>query len=135
MHETFCFAEQPRALFVEACARGYVAAARDYPHLKNLEESVQAAHALPNELRPQVCCIPVEEYAYWHLIVHAWVNGYWALCTSQESQIAQMVLALKPIPEDEAQALARFAVRQEDVTEVAEAYTRYATRTPVEQSR
>ena len=125
MQEIICFAEQPQALYNEACLRGYVAAARQYPQVLNWQESVAAAHALPNELRAQVCCIPIEEYPYWHLVIHAWVNGYRALCISLESQIVQAVLALAPIPLAEAHALARFCYSQDDVTEVDAAYTRY----------
>ncbi len=54
----YCFVEASgkRALFAEACTRGWLAAVLDFPRLKNREECTAAAQIVPDELRPPIAC-------------------------------------------------------------------------------
>lgn len=131
---TFCFAERPRDLFVEGVARGFLSAIRDFPHYKGHDEAQAALQRVLDDLRPEVCCIPVDEYPYFHLIVSAWENGYRGCLRCTERQMVMWVSLFADVPDDEAtgQLAAGFA-RDE---EIEEAYARFQaqskeSRTPV----
>lgn len=127
MSTPYCFTERPRELFTEAAARGWLAAIRDFPRLKTWEECEAAAQRVPDDLRPDVCCIGAgDEYSYRLLVVTAWVNSYRSFGQVGERPIALMVATIKALPEGEALALVRAGFAGEDAqAALDEGYARF----------
>src|SRR5258708_11916323 len=98
---TYCFAENKRALFAEACLRGAWQAYVDFPKEVD-QKSVAVCWSLPDELRAEVCCI-TDEFAYRALIAFAWGTGYNATerATSSERERFVMATTLKGMSRDE----------------------------------
>ncbi len=65
-----CFAssEGRYVLFTEACVRGWLAAIRDFPRLKNREEGTAQTPQECDAMRLEVCCVPAENVAYQQLV-------------------------------------------------------------------
>lgn len=130
----YCFAsEEGRyALFAEAAMRGFVAAIRDFPHLKDCKEGTVEAWAECDVLRPSVCCVPSDaQEVYRRLVSSAWLSYYLArdrLMTSRESVV--MASCLKGRLIEEAWAIARPAFEDPVIqTELGEEYARFVALT------
>jgi len=104
----YCFAEPEgrRALFAEACVRGWVAAVRDFPQRKSREECTAQALLECDTLRLEVCCITSED-AYQQLVSSAWVSTYLSLGDLTERETVPYAVELKGKSVDEALAIVR----------------------------
>jgi len=128
----YCFVEASgkRALFAEACTRGWLAAVLDFPRLKNREECTAAAQIVPDELRAEVCCIGGDDSAYRLLVTSAWIGFYMALPRETERQNVIMASVLKAMSTDEALARLRRAFLEEEAqAEIDSAYKQYLDQT------
>jgi len=108
----YCFAEQRRALFQEACLRGWWQACVDFPRKADAAVG-KSAMDLPDELRSETCCID-SEFAYRTLVLSAYAAGYNAHEQATERDRAIMAFALKPLSKDEGQALIRHGMSGAD---------------------
>ena len=109
----FCFAEQKRALFTEACLRGWWQACVDFPQPVT-EASLAAMWSVPDLLRAEVCCIGEQDIAYRTLVLSAYGAGYNAHETATERAKALMVLALKGMSWAEGMTLLRHGMSSRD---------------------
>ncbi len=124
-HSTYCFAsaEGKFALFVEAFARGWLAALLDFPRLGSPDGAQAEIEALV--LLPQVCCIPTEEaYEAWY--ARAWSVGYSDASTLSEHEITMVLVALplKSRPIDDALAFIKETFATEGRAALNDLYAR-----------
>src|SRR5258708_652452 len=111
----FCFAEQKRALFTEACLRGWHQACVDFPRTAD-PQTIQTTMGTLDELRAEVCCICciTDEFAYRTLVLSAYCAGYNAHAQATERDRFLMATALKPMSKDEGLALVRHGMSSRD---------------------
>src|SRR5260370_34603945 len=130
MMAQYCFAEQKRALFTEACLRGWRQACVDFPHPID-QERVGALWRIPDEMRAEVCCI-TDEFAYGTLVLSAWGAGYNAHEQATERDRFLMATALKPMSKDEGMAMIRHALSSRDgVAIIDQAYAQLCAAMPM----
>ncbi len=124
---TYCFEEGRQELFIEAGVRGWITGILDFPRLKSEEECIAASEALPDELSPEVCCIPPgDDSAYCQLVTSAWCSFY--LCVGSlttEREITKLKARLKSLTRSEAMRVVRFATTDKGKQLFQDAYHRF----------
>ena len=124
---TYCFSEGKREIFREMCLRGWLAAICDFPHFKSHEQNEATALQAGEMVRPEVCCIPVEDdFPYRQLVSSAWSSAYVALGRDvSKREIVLMASVLKPMSSNEALAFLRHAFNESGWSVIDEAYERF----------
>ena len=132
----YCFTENPRDVFAEGIARGWLAALQEFPHKKSREESNASALQEANALQAEVCCITSLK-AYRRMFITAYASGY--ACAYQDDKGAEVseremseraiipfVLAVKQMSPDKALAAVRSGILSKEMQDfVEDAFTRY----------
>ncbi len=120
---TYCFLEDKYKLWTEMCLRGFVAGCLDFPHQMDMAALEAAAQSIPDEIRPETCCI--QEYPFRHLTINAWGNGYAAAVEASERNLTVFALTCRVATRDEVLAYARHACSPEARALIDEAWDSY----------
>lgn len=123
----FCFEveDERRALFTEACLRGWVAAIQDFPRFKTIEEHDSAAVPTCDVLFLETCHV-TDKIAFQSLVISAWKSVYLAASHVPENTLVQYASVIKHKPLDEALAILRPGFLSDEMRpEIGNAYAQY----------